>query len=274
METINDTDQQKADRNFKVRNTAGRIMGGLIVVGVGSILLAQKLGVIFPEWIFTWQMLLIVIGVFIGFRSLFRNSGWIFPIMIGGVFMIDEFYPGTELKEYLWPAVVICGGLFMILRSGHSHRRCGNNKRIHRKWEQWHKEGKDRNWEDWHNNPGMGHDKSTGEYLDSNAIFGGIKKNIVSKDFKGGEINCFFGGAEINLMNADISGTVHLEINNVFGGTKLIVPANWELKTEMSAVLGGIEDKRHISPDFKPDPNKVLILEGNCVFGGIEICSY
>ena len=274
METINDTDQQKADRNFKVRNTAGRILGGLIVVGVGSILLMQKLGVIFPDWIFTWQMLLIVIGVFMGFRSMFRNSGWIFPIIIGGVFMIDEFYPGTAIKEYLWPVVIICGGLFMILRPSRSHRRWGKYNGGNRKWEQWQKEGKDRNYDDWHNNPGIGQDKSTGDYLHSNAVFGGLKKNIMSKDFKGGEVNCLCGGAEINLMNADINGTVYLKLYNVFGGTKLIVPANWELKTEMSAVLGGIEDKRHISPDFKPDSNKVLVLKGDCVLGGVEICSY
>ena len=36
-----------------------------------------------------------------------------------------------------------------------------------------------------------------------------------------------FGGAEINFMQADIQGRVELEVNQVFGGTKLIVPAHW-----------------------------------------------
>ena len=46
------------------------------------------------------------------------------------------------------------------------------------------------------------------------------------------------GGAELNLMQADIHEQVFLEINNVFGGTKLIVPAHWYIKNEVSAVFG------------------------------------
>ena len=55
------------------------------------------------------------------------------------------------------------------------------------------------------------------------------------------------GGTEINLMKADIQQPIVLEVNNVFGGAKLIVPSNWNVKNEVTAVFGGIEDKRTIS---------------------------
>lgn len=81
------------------------------------------------------------------------------------------------------------------------------------------------------------------------------------------------GGTEINLLQADIREPVMLEINNVFGGTKLIVPAHWNIKNEVTAVFGGIEDKRNLSAGVT-DELKVVILKGSCVFGGIEITNY
>jgi predicted membrane protein len=111
------------------------------------------------------------------------------------------------------------------------------------------------------------------EYLDVVAVFGGIKKNVQSKNFKGGEIVSFMGGSEINFMHADIQQPIELEVNNVFGGTKLIIPSNWDVKNEISAVFGGVEDKRNFS-NAVPESNKRIVLKGACVFGGIEVTNY
>ena len=81
------------------------------------------------------------------------------------------------------------------------------------------------------------------------------------------------GGTEVNLSQADIQGTITLDTTNIFGGTKLIVPASWEVKSEATAIFGGIEDKRDLHA-IKPDPAKVLIIDGTCIFGGIEIRNY
>jgi predicted membrane protein len=105
-------------------------------------------------------------------------------------------------------------------------------------------------------------------------VFGGVKKNVVSKNFKGGEINNVFGGSEINLTQADFTGIITLEINNVFGGTKLIVPSHWQLKSEITAVMGGVEDRRNIQPNSGIVPDKILIINGNTFFGGIDIRNY
>ena len=111
------------------------------------------------------------------------------------------------------------------------------------------------------------------QYLDVHAILGGVKKNVQSKNFKGGEIVCFMGGAEISFMQADIQQPVVLEVNTVFGGTKLIIPGNWEVQTEVAAVFGGVEDKRNFQ-NQNPDSNKKIILKGSCLFGGVEINNY
>ena len=111
----------------------------------------------------------------------------------------------------------------------------------------------------------------SGDMIDSTAIFGGLKKNVLSKNFKGGDVTTFMGGAEINLMQADFTGRVMLDCFNMFGGTKLIVPADWHVQSGLVTIFGGVEDKRPPSP---VNSDKVLYIDGTCIFGGIEIKSY
>jgi predicted membrane protein len=113
----------------------------------------------------------------------------------------------------------------------------------------------------------------TDDIIDSTSIFGGVKKNVISKDFKGGEVTAIFGGTELNLSQADINGKVHLEINQLFGGTKLIIPSNWQVQSDTTSIFGSVEDTRSGSGQYM-DPNKVLIIDGSSVFGGISIKSY
>jgi predicted membrane protein len=111
------------------------------------------------------------------------------------------------------------------------------------------------------------------EYISVNAVFGGVKKNIQSKNFKGGDVTSFMGGAEINFMQADIQHPIELEVNNVFGGTKLIIPSNWDVRNEISAVFGGVEDKRNFN-NSASGTDKRILLKGACVFGGVEVTNY
>jgi predicted membrane protein len=82
----------------------------------------------------------------------------------------------------------------------------------------------------------------------------------------------FFGGTDLNLSQSDINGVAVLDLTQVFGGTKLIVPSNWKVQSEVVAVFGGLDDKRRDLAN--PDPNKVLVLKGTCIFGGIDIKSF
>ncbi len=96
---------------------------------------------------------------------------------------------------------------------------------------------------------------------------------VLSKNFRGGEIVCFFGGAEIDFSQADIQSPVILYITMVFGGAKLMVPSHWDVKNQVTPIFGGIEDKRTVAvTNF--DPNKKLILTGTAVFAGIEIRNF
>jgi len=254
MENLDNTKQNKKYRKNHF-SPSGRILAGLILVTVGAVLLAKKMGADIPHWLFSWEILLILIGLFIGAKRNFRGLNWLAPIVVGTVFMLDDFFPEIPIKQYLWPALIIVIGLFMIFRP--RGKRCfGGDCRTNDRYSSKFTEP-----------------VSSENMIDSVSIFGGVKKNIISKDFKGGEITCVFGGAEINLTQADINGKAVLEMTQIFGGTKLIVPANWNVQSEVTAILGGIEDRRPQTQE-NLDENKILILKGTTIFGGIDIRSY
>lgn len=240
---------------------------GLALLIVGGVLLLDKMGVDFPRWLFDWPPLLILAGIVTGIKCRFQNSSWLIMIGIGLVFLIDRMDIGLDLKEYLWPGLIIAFGLIFILRP---------KKRFFRS-----EKGRWDGVSYVNVNPalpaGPGNEPyenvSAEDMVESVSVFGGVKKVITSKNFKGGEIICFMGGAEYNLSQADIHGAVTLEIVQAFGGTKLIVPPHWEIRAESVAIFAGIEDKRPVQPGVF-DPNKILILKGTTIFGGIEIKSY
>ncbi len=236
----------------------GRVMAGLVIIIIGGLLLAQKLGAWFPDWLFSWQTLLIAIGIFVGAKHNFRPGGWLIPIFIGMLFLYDRFFPEINLRPYFIPLILIAIGAVMILVPRHLR---GTSR--------WHRRNEDTQTV---NDTQIGIDTSN-EVMDSVTIFGGVKKNVISKSFKGGELVTIFGGTEINLMQADIKGKVKLEIVQVFGGTKLIIPANWNIQSEMVSILGDIQDSRMTSKD-SVDPNKILVIDGFSMFGGISIKSY
>jgi predicted membrane protein len=65
-----------------------------------------------------------------------------------------------------------------------------------------------------------------------------------------------------------------LIVRAVFGGIEVIVPANWEVKSEVETIFGSTQDERSMRMhDSNGDNKKMLILRGSCVFGGVEIKS-
>jgi hypothetical protein len=117
------------------------------------------------------------------------------------------------------------------------------------------------------------HSSVSDEYLDVTAVFSGVNRVVVSKDFKGGTATAVFGGTDINLTQADFNGTIEIEANCVFGGVEIVVPSNWNVKVKMDTVFGGVEDNRPVEM-MSNNPDKVLVIKGTCVFGGVEIKSY
>jgi predicted membrane protein len=278
-DNINDIDQQRRPGN-------GKVFAGLILLVVGSVLLLRQFDFpYFPDWLLSWPMLIIAWGLYVGTKHNFRDGKWFVITVVGLAFLADDNIKFFSVHDLIWPVIIISVGLWLILRR--------NNQ-----WNQdkWDKKAWKKDWEqkwDWRNHAGQNppqppaDNSSTtippaeptkaramgDDYLDAVSVFGGVKKTILSKAFLGGEIVNIFGGAEIDLTMADIEGRVVIDITQVFGGTKIIVPSHWQVVSNLSAVFAGVDDKR-LRKTGSGDDNKILVLEGVSIFAGVDIRSY
>jgi len=238
----NNTNNSGSDT--RMRHNSGRVIGGIVILMVGLAILARQAGLDLPYWLFSWPMILVVIGLYIGGRDNFRLGGWIAVFLVGAVFLADDVfdYFDLDIARYFWPSIIIAIGLYMIFKP----RR-----------KEW-------TWDS---------TVASDDMINATAIFGGSKINVISKNFKGGEISTFFGGTDINLSQADFQGTVVIQSSTAFGGVKVIAPAHWNIKSEVLCIFGGIDDKR---PQAKEgiDTGKTVILKGTCIFGGLDIKSF
>ncbi len=255
----------EAKMNRKGFGQHNHLWTGLFILAIGLIFLLKAMALPIPAWVFSWPMLLIGIGLLTGFKCRFRGGMWLVMILIGGAFLINLIDPTFIASKYIWPIALIIVGVAFILRPRNPACRRGYNNNFQKKTSA---------------TPGNEGDTMTNDdvnskedIIDATSIFGGIKKNILSKNFKGGDITNIFGGTELNFSQADINGTVVLDITQVFGGTKLIIPSDWDVKSDVVAVFGGVEDGRSVQNAIA-NPNKVLLLKGNSIFAGIEIKNF
>jgi hypothetical protein len=272
------------------RKRSGSVLAGLLLLCIGTILLLKQFGAPFPEWLFTWPMIVIAFGLLAGAGNAFRDPGWIVITGVGVVFMLGKVWTDIPIHHFIWPVLIIALGLIFILaprrhRIWHSRFEMYDQEE-RKKWAEhgWQQPqdiqtpavtpvitDADSDQTTFPPKPESGH-RSADNWLDTVTIFSGVKKNVYSKNFKGGDVVSIFGGAEINLTQADFNGSIAIEVVQIFGGTKLIIPPHWQIRSEMVAIFGGIDDKR--PPQMTYDDSKVVVLHGTTVFGGIEIKSY
>lgn len=230
-----------------------KLILGVIVIAAGFLLLLSNTGILpydLKHVIFSWQMLLIGIGVVSLFSSESRTPGTVL-ILIGGFFILPRIFDlSINIMHVFWPVLLIGLGVLILTR------------RLPR-----------RNWSQ--QRPVFRADQPIEDgYIHEENIFSGGKQRVMHQVFRGGHINCVFGGSEVDLTQATLAeGINELEINTIFGGVTLIVPSDWRVQLKMTSIMGGFSDKRAYVKE-NPDPSRVLVIKGSTIFGGGELKSY
>lgn len=267
----------------KPRN--GKVFAGLILLVVGGILLLQQLGgFLFPHWLISFPMFLVVLGCYMGSKNNFKKPGALIIIFIGVVFLADDIIPGIDLSRIIWPAIIIGIGFWLIMgrrqkwnRSDYEKYRGGNPFGGHEftnPFEHKPDPNFDPNAPDADRAAAGIPPPNVGDgYIDIVSIFGGVKRTILSKDFKGGDIVNICGGTELDLTQADINGHVTIDITQLFGGIKLTVPPHWQVVSDLAAVFSNVDDKRR-SLQVPLSTDKVLVIKGVSMFAGVDIRSF
>lgn len=257
-------------------NRSGKVWAGFIIVGIGALLLLRNFGLGLPHWIFNWSVWLVVIGLFIGARHNFRSSGWFVLVLIGSYFTLDDILDDYEMPHVALPIAIVALGLYLILKPKDiSNCRDKRRRRKNRfdKFDYVNPVGQEQGPEPVEPIGDDQKDKYNNDYINSVNVFGGSNQVIYSKNLKGGEVVAVFGGGDLNLTQSDFEGQIILDVTAIFGGVKIVVPATWQIKSEVTAIFGGVDDKRAIYPATE-QANKLIIIRGVVLFGGVEFKSY
>ncbi len=224
-----------------------RALFGLSVAGIGALALLDNLHVFDTALLRTYWPLVFAVWGLARLAWSHHLSGRLFGIALvaTGVLMTmhNLGHVSVDLRQW-WPVFIILGGIAIVLR-GLFPRACRGRRRSF--------------------------DTSTIEHADQvdvEASFSNVKLQNDSQAFKGGRILVAFGGVELDLREAVMAGPeATLTVDGKFSGVELRVPRHWQVSVQMSATLGGVEDKT-VSP---PAAEHRLVLRGEMVFGGVEI---
>lgn len=273
-------------------NNDGGLIFGFIILGLGVLLLLRKIGFFYPDWLLSWPMILIVIGVVVSVKHQFKSFFGFIMLFLGVYFLLErEFYFDFGLQNYLLPLGLIALGIYLITQK-QKEKRIMENVQEQMRNKQFKSSPLDTQDSVGESTPNSSEGSSTSfsasgekrnisgvsgisfsDRVNIDAIFSGVNKRVLSKKFEGGKLTAAFGGIDLDLSQADFSGIVNLQIDVIFGGAKLIVPPHWDVRVEVTNVAAGVEDKRMYS-QTEVDPEKVLVLRGTCFFGGLEIKSF
>lgn len=217
------------------------ILAGLVIIGDQFDLFPQRA----RDILFSWQSLLIALGLIFLAKREGKLTG-IILILIGTFFILPRFtvVPYDYMKLF-WPVLLILVGLLIVFRGIF--------------------------------NKGMSFNATTmnGDAIEDVNVFGGHDRIITNENFQGGEIVNVFGGGKYNLLESKLApGNNVLEVVMIFGGSKIIVPQDWNVKVEVAAVFGGFSDKRIIPAGGVKNNERTLIIKGVAIFGGGDISSF
>ena len=209
-----------------------RAIIGILLVAVGLIFLLDNLGfdINFPRHLLRWPMVFVAIGIVNLVSGNLRPALVFFAL--GTVFYL-QYFDLIEIRE-IWPVILIIVGISFLLRRKQATIREGTEQ----------------------------------DTFDEVAIFGGIEKKFVSQKLKGGKVTSLFGGSEIDLRGSKpVEGAV-VEVFCMFGGVEIMVPEDWKVNMQATAIFGGFSDERKSTT---PDPSATIHIKGFVMFGGGEL---
>ncbi len=99
------------------------------------------------------------------------------------------------------------------------------------------------------------------------ATFAEQKINMDNEKFTGTNLDAVFGSIVLDLEKADLSKETIIKSSSIFGGIKIILPNDVNIKIKSTPIFGGVTNKI----TNKKDNKKTIYIESFCLFGGLEI---
>jgi hypothetical protein len=103
------------------------------------------------------------------------------------------------------------------------------------------------------------------------AIFGPLAFHSTSSNFRGGRLECWYGGGVLDLRDATLAPEgATLQVRAIFGGGQILVPSGWKVVSTLRG-MGGLQDLRGAKGYAADAPE--LAIEGLLIAGGFAVMS-
>jgi predicted membrane protein len=215
------------------RKAADRFWGA-ILVAVGTLLLLRNLDIFWISFRHVWPVILVLLGVFLMFRSRGgRPGGPIDPGASGGPGGPDD---GDTLGHRAHDGAM----------AGLAATREGR---------------------------GTGPPSARIDTISEFAMFGGGDRMIRSQAFRGGTVTAIMGGFDIDMRDAEMAGdAATIEVFVAMGGIDLKVPESWTVVIDVTPFMGGANYRKRGQESLPAGaPRKVLTITGFVFMGGIDV---
>ncbi len=249
----NNTNKSRIYHHSK-KNKIRLFILGLLLLFSGLTIILGNIGIIEMQtlnYIFSWQSLLIALGLIILAGN---KKNWLFSsmlILVGAIFLYNEIYNlDINIKSVVLPVLLIGIGVSVLLSAFKPKKnKVYEAKVVNEKKASFY----------------------DNKHLNIDKVFSSL--NLIREDlFAGGKMTLVFSGGELDLRNATLANELNiLNIECVFSGIKIIVPDTWDIVIDSSSFIGGFSDERGVLSNEKIDKSKRLIIKANMVFGGGEL---
>ena len=219
---------------------APRLLIGFGILAVGMLWTLDNLDILEKEPILRWwPVLLIVIGIVKMLDRRTNRFGPIALIAIGAFFLFDEI--GTidfDLGDLIPLGIALIGAKVVweaVTRRNRASDVAPNSDAV----------------------------------VHAFAMMAGVKRQSISPEFRGGDVNAIMGGVELDLRNAQIrpGDDVIIDAFAMWGGVEITVPPHWRVTADVLPIMGGFEDNTHPAGDSGP----TVTIRGTALMGGIEV---
>lgn len=223
------------------------VFWAIIFILGGGFFLMKNLGMInfrLPFDLISWRLIPLVIGI-----SALINKNYITGVplvVLAVVFYIPDFLHPIERQQYykLWPLLLVGIGVNILIKYYYpqSYKSPIQNSQV-----------------------------TAEDEINEFMLMSGASKKFTSKNFKGGKISCVMAGEELYLNDSALVENSVLEVFVLMGGIEMTIPKEWNLKVNVTPVMGGVEDQITKFPENVVERNKTLEIRGFIMMGGIEI---
>lgn len=220
----------------------GNILWGIVLIIIGVVFGLNALEITEIDIFFDgWWTLFIIVPSFIDLFKEKNKTGNIICLLIGVLLLLacQDIISFGLIWKLAFPVALIIFGLSIIFKDVINNKIKNEMKKVN--------------------------NKDSKEYC---AIFSSQQFNMANEEFKGCELNCVFGGIDIDLRDAKIKNDAIINASAIFGGIEIIVPENVNVKIVSNSIFGGTSDERK----NKTTNEKItLYINATAIFGGIDI---